>query len=1367
MKRLVFLGALFVLLLGSAKGQGTQNITMSNSSVTISCSASVHFYDPGGPNGDYSNNLDITQTIQAPEGQCLQVSFSSFVLESAYISYWDNIIYDYLEIYDGTTTTASLIGQYHGTNSPGVVVSTYGALTFKFHSDISVKKAGWSATISCVECSSPPPPPPPGPGCDPQSTANGSPCSMQTYAHAFCTGENPYGVTFPSGLSGEAEEFFTNSSSSWVSCLHSAPRPAWYYMQIDQPGDLLIYIQQFDNLGGDMDVDFACWGPFVAANQTDFMDQLCCGQITLQNNYSSTANVNGSFTGSHRPPNGNHNGDTGGYPVGNVVDCSWSASSTEWCYIPNAQPGQWYLLLITNYAGRAGTITFGLVESSSTATTNCSLLAPISYNNPLCEGDTLILTCENPIEGGTYIWSGPNGWSDTTQVPTVSIPDVTVDDSGQYSLQITGSDQDVNTSYVDVTITAIPIISISANHDTICSGSLLTLTATGAGTASQNYLWTPGNTNGRTKQVRPTTTVDTSYIYTVTGTYNGCSGTASDTIVVFPIPDVSVTSVPDNATICKGDTAVLYASGGESYEWRQNNQTSVLSLDDSLVVAPSANTTYRVIATSAAGCTKSVTKTVTVRPRPTVSISGADHVCLGDSVQLTAFPSGSSYSYLWNTEANTRSIWVAPTETSDYEVVVTNNYGCTASAVQQVVLFSAEIRVYQDTICWNESYQDENFNTHGILAPGSYSYNTVYQTVGSCDSLVTLELVVLPMTAVAEYDTACDAYLWRGNIYEQSGVYLDSLYDGNGCLQVDTLHLVVNGSVTSVDSVEACERYTWINGITYFESTQTPKDTLKTSQFCDSVISLHLTVYHAVPEALYQDTCSFYSWHGTVYNATGIYLYPTEDEHGCPRTDTLVLTIHHPSPAAMSAQSCDSYVWHDSTYYESGIYTYGHTDENGCWQVDTLYLSITPPEHLSETVTACESYVWHGVTNMQSGTYMYAHTDMNNCLQMDTLYLTVYHAAPVVEKVIVCEPYTWHGHLYDVSDTYLYAYVDEHNCPCVDTLRLTVTTRPELVLNTVMNATCNQANGEIKIDASGGTMPYRYVYMPEEEEAIFDGLAAGNYHLQMIDSIGCTDQVDFHIDNIIHQVNLVNVTAAHCGRADGEARIAASGGFGEFTYQWSPPIVSTTNIADHIPAGLHSVAVVDSDGCSLSLTFRVTDVPGPEACFAFSTSNEQQVTFINCTSQDVTSWFWSFGDGQTSTEWQPSHIYHSTGEYPVMLTVEDSNQCVDSLSLMYVIREVSTLYLPSAFIPESDIAENRVFKPYGTSISESSYEMTIFDRWGQMVFVSHHPDYGWDGRVNGQLAPQGQYVYQVTYQDLQGKPGMAYGSVLLLRGRIN
>ena len=74
--------------------------------------------------------------------------------------------------------------------------------------------------------------------CNPQSTANGSPCSQQTPATAFCADENPYGVTYPSSTNSPNSSPFTGNNQ--VDCCYTTPNPAWYYFQIDESGTLTI-----------------------------------------------------------------------------------------------------------------------------------------------------------------------------------------------------------------------------------------------------------------------------------------------------------------------------------------------------------------------------------------------------------------------------------------------------------------------------------------------------------------------------------------------------------------------------------------------------------------------------------------------------------------------------------------------------------------------------------------------------------------------------------------------------------------------------------------------------------------------------------------------------------------------------------------------------------------------------------------------------------------------------------------------------------------------------------------------------------------------------------------------------------------------
>ncbi len=114
---------------------------MTNGSVTT-CTGD--FYDTGGPTGAYLDNETITETFYpSTPGSMIRFNFTSFSTELGY---------DTLTIYNGINSAAPLIGKYHGTTSPGTITATNasGALTFRFHSDVSVTSTGWAASISCV-----------------------------------------------------------------------------------------------------------------------------------------------------------------------------------------------------------------------------------------------------------------------------------------------------------------------------------------------------------------------------------------------------------------------------------------------------------------------------------------------------------------------------------------------------------------------------------------------------------------------------------------------------------------------------------------------------------------------------------------------------------------------------------------------------------------------------------------------------------------------------------------------------------------------------------------------------------------------------------------------------------------------------------------------------------------------------------------------------------------------------------------------------------------------------------------------------------------------------------------------------------------
>jgi gliding motility-associated-like protein len=115
------------------------------------------------------------------------------------------------------------------------------------------------------------------------------------------------------------------------------------------------------------------------------------------------------------------------------------------------------------------------------------------------------------------------------------------------------------------------------------------------------------------------------------------------------------------------------------------------------------------------------------------------------------------------------------------------------------------------------------------------------------------------------------------------------------------------------------------------------------------------------------------------------------------------------------------------------------------------------------------------------------------------------------------------------------------------------------------------------------------------------------------------------------------------------------------------------------------------------------------------------------------------------------------GTYWVEVT--DSNNCKgrDSITIL----PCEKLAIPNAFTPNGD-GINDVFRPtvYGTLLH---YTLTIYDRWGHMIFRSSNPGKGWDGTLSGVLQPNGTYVWNCQYQLLGNKPDHKSGTVILIR----
>lgn len=153
-KQLLIVGFIFIFGAHVAFSQTINQPSSGNSSTTITCGTSYNYYDSGGSSSNYGASQTSTLTINpSTTGEYVQVIFKLFGIEECGGT---SCTCDWLKIYDGTSTSDPLIDLYCNANSPTIITSSTGSLTFEFHSDSGTEEFGWEASVSCSSSSTPP-----------------------------------------------------------------------------------------------------------------------------------------------------------------------------------------------------------------------------------------------------------------------------------------------------------------------------------------------------------------------------------------------------------------------------------------------------------------------------------------------------------------------------------------------------------------------------------------------------------------------------------------------------------------------------------------------------------------------------------------------------------------------------------------------------------------------------------------------------------------------------------------------------------------------------------------------------------------------------------------------------------------------------------------------------------------------------------------------------------------------------------------------------------------------------------------------------------------------------------------------------------
>ncbi len=173
----------------------------------------------------------------------------------------------------------------------------------------------------------------------------------------------------------------------------------------------------------------------------------------------------------------------------------------------------------------------------------------------------------------------------------------------------------------------------------------------------------------------------------------------------------------------------------------------------------------------------------------------------------------------------------------------------------------------------------------------------------------------------------------------------------------------------------------------------------------------------------------------------------------------------------------------------------------------------------------------------------------------------------------------------------------------------------------------------------------------------------------------------------------------------------------------------------------------------------------PEADFTLTPEEtileEATISFTNgSTSNDPMTYYWDFGDNNTSDDEDPVHTYTAAGTYTVTLVTTSANGCENTTEKEVLIHPDFAVYAPNAFTPNDD-GLNDVFEVKGLGIKH--FQLQIYSRWGELIYESDNLEEQWDGTFNGNKVPAGTYVYKINYTSMIDKDYDLEGTVTVMR----
>ena len=287
--------------------------------------------------------------------------------------------------------------------------------------------------------------------------------------------------------------------------------------------------------------------------------------------------------------------------------------------------------------------------------------------------------------------------------------------------------------------------------------------------------------------------------------------------------------------------------------------------------------------------------------------------------------------YLWN--------GINCNVTGDYTYDYINAGGCLSTDTLHFTLRTTPyINDYDDNGCdslvlpWGET----------VYTDGLYPHT--YTSVNSCDSIVTVNVMIHASTSSSFNDVACDSLVlpW-GEVARITGEYTHTYQTIHSCDSVVTANVTINPSASYSYDVAECVSYSlpW-GGSATTTGSYSHSYSGAAANGCDSVVIVNVSI-NSNSSTINATGCNNVQLPWTSVNASGTYTNVYTNANGCDSTVTAIVTVKKSTYNSIDTSVVGGLVWHGTQYATNGTYTYSYTNSNGCESVDTLHLTILLP----------------------------------------------------------------------------------------------------------------------------------------------------------------------------------------------------------------------------------------------------------------------------------------------------------------------------------------------------------------------------------------------------------------------------------------